>query len=35
MRRLSFWGYGDWAGYIAAAIVAMIIAGLSHLFMHL
>jgi hypothetical protein len=29
-----FLGYGDWTGYIVAAIVATIIAGLYHLFTH-
>jgi hypothetical protein len=30
-----FLGYGDWVGYVVAAIVSGMIAGLYFLFMHL
>ena len=35
LRRLQFFGYGDWVGYVVAAIVSMMIAGLYYLFTHL
>jgi hypothetical protein len=35
MWRLSYLGYGDWVGYVVAAIVSLAIAGLYYLFTHL
>jgi hypothetical protein len=32
LRRLMFLGYGDWTGYVVAAIVSMLIFGLVCLF---
>jgi hypothetical protein len=32
IRRLAFLGYGDWSGYIVAAIVSLLIFGLYKLF---
>ena len=31
LRRLMFLGYGDWIGYVVAAIIAMLIFGLRSL----
>jgi hypothetical protein len=35
LQRLMFLGYGDWIGYVVAAIVSILIFGLYYLFTHL